>query len=261
MLQKKSIEPLLPIEREAKILELLRKKKILRIKELHSIFSVTKMTLWRDIQNLQQKHDDIVSFHGGIMVREKGPAESEGSMEQRKEENREAKIELARRGAALVQDDETVLLDASSSSYYLALELAATKRVHIITNCIDIAHTLSGYEPVEVSVTGGDLKKETSSLAGPGAKEFLEKVRADWFFFSVSSLSGEGDLMDVNPLEIEIKLAMFESARRQALLLDSSKIGSPRGTYTVMHIDEVSRVISDSPDLDTNAKKNNFPGG
>ncbi len=237
----------LPVERERRILEILQERGLVRIHEIHSIFGVSKMTLWRDIQSLMKKHGDIVPLHGGIMLDTGGLNEKEDSIEGRKKLNSDGKTAIAKKAAELIKDGMTVILDASSSSYFLAQELNPFSGLTVVTNCIDIAYSLRKFNGVEVVVPGGHLKKETSSLIGPQTRDFLLGISADLCFFSVSGLSPDGELMDINPMEIEVKRAMIAAAEESVLLLDSTKFGRGRGAYRVMRIDEVSRVVSDRP--------------
>ena len=241
---KKPHKKLLPIERENKILERLRGSKILGINELHSLVPVSRMTLWRDIRRLSLK-TNIRIFHGGVKLSDTPLEEQEDSLERRLSVNADKKVAAARKAVELISEGQTVMLDASSASNYLALELDRFKRLKVVTNCVDIARALRSSPQIEVVLTGGLLKHETSSLVGPLALKSLEDHSADWLFFSATGMKDQNEVLDLNPLEIEMKRAMMKKSAKKALLFDTSKMTSRRGAHVLGRLSDFDAVVTE----------------
>ncbi len=236
---------MLQVEREEQILRLLKSKRVVELAELQQLLGVSRMTLWRDIQRISPRHA-IKKVHGGVMLAAAGLEYVEDSMEKRRNINADKKAAIARKAAALVKDGQTVSLDPSSSSYYLARELSSRGELRVITNCLEVAAALRRAPSVEVLITGGILKGTTSSLVGPQVADFFKEVTTDWCFFSTTGISPDRrTLLDINPLEIEAKQSMLRAARRSVLLFDSSKLKSTRGNLPVIKVKQVDHVISD----------------
>ena len=66
-----------------------------------------------------------------------------------------AKRAIARAAAEMVDEGEAVALDASTTAYYLALELRAKKELVVVTNGLLVATALADAPGITVLVTGG----------------------------------------------------------------------------------------------------------
>ena len=84
-----------------------------------------------------------------------------------------AKQAIARAAAAMVGEGEAVALDASTTAYYLALELRSKRELVVVTNGILVAASLADAPGINVLVTGGELRLSAMSLVGDlGAELF-----------------------------------------------------------------------------------------
>ena len=232
------------MERETLILDKLKASKILGINELQGLIPVSRMTLWRDIRRLSLK-TNVRIFHGGVKLSDTPLEEQEDSLERRLSVNADKKIAAARRAVELISENQTVMLDASSASNYLALELDRFKRLKVVTNCVDIARTLRSSPQIQVILTGGLLKHETSSLVGPLALKSLADHSADWLFFSATGTKAQNEVIDLNPLEIEMKRAMMKKSAKKVLLFDTSKMTSNRGAHVLGRFSDFDAVVTE----------------
>ncbi len=247
---------MLQIERKKRIMELLKKNNIIKIAELQKYFpDISKMTLWRDIKSLVNE-DKIIQLHGGIMLknRESDKILTESDFDKRIKDNSRKKSIIADKAKELIKPGDSIILDASSTSYYLAEAIQDLEDIKIITNNVKIANDFTFSDTTEVILCGGVLKKETASLIGNTAIEFFEHIRADWFFFSVSGLTVGKGCFDLNMLEVEVKKAMLKAARKKVLLIDSTKF-KDNGNHKVADIKQLNYCISDTNRLPVNFTK------
>lgn len=215
---------LLAPERRAEIVRLIELKGSVRVSELCTQFSVTEETIRRDLDTLENQ---------GLLERTYGGAVSpkriahESPYYGRETQNQAEKEAIAQAVADMIADRETVLLDASSTSLYVARALAAQKqRLTVMTNSLVITHELSRVRgSFTVMCTGGTLRETSLSFVGPHAERALLDYHVDTAVISCKGFSAERGFTDSNDLEVEMKKLMLRSANRVIAAVDSSKWG------------------------------------
>ena len=235
-------EHLLPEIRRRAIAEHLRARGGSLVTDLEREFQVSSMTIRRDLRELERQ-GLAKRTHGGAIA--PGLAAPEGSFNQRLSADVEMKELLARDAAALVEPRETVFIDSSSSAYYAAREIIARGvQAMIITNSVPVMQLFSSTDTnVELTGTGGLLRKLTLSFVGPAAVRTIREHFADKLFLSVQGLTTDGALTDADLLECEIKRAMIERAEESILLLEPEKLRK-RGSHVIAGLDDLSLVLA-----------------
>ena len=119
------------VERQKHILETLRLEGSVWVSKLSQELGVTEETVRRDLEKLE-KQEALVRTHGGaIPINE---SNREMSLEKRKSLNTEAKERLAKEAASHVVPGDTIFLDASTTTFYMARELKNLRDITIVTN-------------------------------------------------------------------------------------------------------------------------------
>lgn len=228
-------------ERRQKIISLLDEKEIVYVADLSKRFNVTEETIRRDLDILDEKKI-LKRIHGGAVSLDNTRLELNFKI--REHSYTEEKKEIARKAAALVKDGDTIFLDASSTSLFLAKELAKKKNITIITNSIKIIYQLADQASNTIIATGGILRSNSLSLVGPLANETIKKYNADKIFASCKGISIEHGATDSNELEIEVKQNMIKQARELIIIADHSKFNRV-GLSQFASIDEINTIITD----------------
>ena len=229
--------------RRSQVAEMLQTAGAVTVTDLQAHFGVSQMTARRDLAVLEER-GVARRTHGGAVV--PSIASGEHSFRQRLGAAPEAKARLAEAAFALLSPGETVFLDASSTTYFVARLIAERGlSVRVITNSLPVLHELSGTEQTdtEVIAIGGTFKRLTCSYVGPAAVRSVRDHFADRYFMSVTGMAA-GVMTDTDVLEAEVKRAMLEQAEHAVLLLDGSKINA-RGRQAIARIDAVSLVLAD----------------
>ena len=125
----------------------------------------------------------------------------------------EAKRAIARAAAEMVNEGEAVALDASTTAYYLALELCSKRELVVVTNGLLVATALAEAPGITVLLTGGVLRLSAMSLVGDLGTDVLRTTRINKGFLGARGLSLPRGLMDLNPDEVRIKQEQKSSAR------------------------------------------------
>ena len=210
--------------RRTSILEMLQTKGSVSVTEAMERFAVSAMTARRDLAELVRQ-GVAIRTHGGIVAPRAGPPEV--SFGERLDVDAAAKQALARTAAAMLGARETLYLDSSTTSYFLAARLLELgTRATLLTNSLPIIQLVAGHAPpgLDLVAVGGALRSLTQSFVGPEALQTVCDHFADRAFLSINGLTADGWLGEADPLEAEIKRAMIAQAAETILLIDRSKL-------------------------------------
>src|SRR5699024_4344438 len=104
-------------ERRDEIIHILNQQKRVTVKELASEIGVSEATLRADL-NKMEDHGLLTRTHGGAVLNNE--EENETSFTVRERKNKQEKIQIAKKAFELIEDKQSVLLDASSTTLELA---------------------------------------------------------------------------------------------------------------------------------------------
>ena len=227
-------------DRENKILEYLSQNREATIDELCARLFVSAPTIRRDLKALSES-GKIIRTHGGAFLNNL-PWESTPQELREKEFVTEKDI-IAKKCLDLINDGDTVMIDASSTGKQLMKLLGAKNSIIVITNSTN-APLISSKTGVKTFVTGGEASKASFAYVGSFAEEFIRRFNADICFFSVSSLTPDGRLTDNSVLENQISRAMINSSKKSVLLLNSQKLGEAQ-VNTLCTLNEIDFIASE----------------
>lgn len=210
------------------------------VKELSEKLFISEPTVRRDIIQLQQKQL-LVCKRGTVSLKTKSPDQRIPLFIRDLEQNEEKKA-MALKAISHIKNGDVIMLDASTSAFYLLPHLAEFKNILIITNGAKTALEAASMGIRTIS-TGGELTLESFSYIGSDAEDILKKYNADLAFFSCRGVSETGLVTDNSIMENNVRKLMIRNSKRSFLLCDKSKFNH---TYlnTLCHIDELDGVIS-----------------
>jgi DeoR/GlpR family transcriptional regulator of sugar metabolism len=239
---------MMPEERRRRIARLVREAGSVTIALLESEFGISPMTARRDLVALAEE-GRVRRTHGGAVLPEY--AGHEDSFWYRLDRAVEAKERLAGAAVGLLEPGDSVFLDCSTTTYYLARRiLREGPRVTLLTNSVPVMELFMKNEAPKTGVVGvgGLMRKLTLSFVGPHAVGTISAHSADKAFVSVKGVTGEGFLTDPDVLEAEVKRAMIEHSEEPVLLVDGSKF-EKRGLSVITHASKLSRaLVTDAPE-------------
>src|SRR3954449_7193154 len=229
--------------RRRDIAERLRTTGAVTVAEVEERFGVSPMTARRDLAELERR-GVVRRTHGGAVL----PTISahEDSFARRLDVDADAKLRLAMAAVELLTPRETVFLDSSTTTYYVARRLVETGlAATVLTNSLPVMELLfkEGGPGLEVIGIGGTLRRLTRSFVGPFAVRTVQGHFADRLFLSVKGIAQNGMLTDADPLEAELKRTMIEQAGESILLIDQSKL-STRGLSVIAPISDVATTLA-----------------
>jgi DeoR/GlpR family transcriptional regulator of sugar metabolism len=225
-----------------KVLQLLETRESLHVAELAEVFSVSEVTVRSDLANLAGQ-GLVARVRGGVRALQHGQSEVGFDLRLRLEVER--KRAIARAAATMVEEGEAVALDASTTAYYLAVELRAKRELVVVTNGLLVATALADAPGITVLVTGGVLRLSAMSLVGDLGTDVLRTTRINRGFLGARGLSLERGLMDLNPDEVRIKQEMADACELVFGILDGTK-WHRSALLAFVPVEQLTGIITDS---------------
>jgi DeoR/GlpR family transcriptional regulator of sugar metabolism len=208
-------------ERQQTILQLLAARGQVAIADLSNRFSVSEMTIRRDLAQLEGE-DLLRRTHGGATRTQSGSFEPPFAMRARL--NLEAKRTIAASVAAALHDGQTLILDGGSTGTAIA-EAIVGRNLTVCALNLRVAEILASSAATRVMVPGGDIRAGEFSMVGPAAERTLADHRFDTYVMTVSAVDPGAGFMEWNTDDAAVKRAALASAARCVVACDSSKFG------------------------------------
>ncbi len=253
---------MLIVERQQRVLEILKERRSAQLEELARALDVSASTIRRDLE-LFEKQGLVERIHGGAIYRGDAsqdaaalsdaaaalassdvpsPASSVALVE-RMNEHVEAKMAIGRHAASLVRPQMTLLLDGGSTVIYMARQITA-RPIQVVTHSLSIANLFADDDQVELLIVGGSLYPRTGVMLGPITTGSLADLHADLLFFSVAGIYGQ-EAYNQNLGMTQVEQAMMRQAAKSIMLMDSSKFGR-KSLSRVCSLQELDQIVTDS---------------
>ncbi len=162
----------------------------------------------------------LEKVHGGVSLPESIP---EPSFSRRLAEDKEAKQQIAALVAAQIRNGESLFLDNSSTTAYVAMALSEHKNLFIVTNSASIANILVSRNGNRVFLAGGELREHDAGAFGPEALEFVSRFELDHAILSASAVHCEKGFMVNHLCEAVFSQTLISHSQQTIMALDQSK--------------------------------------
>jgi DeoR/GlpR family transcriptional regulator of sugar metabolism len=226
-------------ERQATIVDLLRKQGRVLTNDLSAELGVSPDTIRRDLRDLDQL-GLLRRAHGGALSRS-GDAAPFASRARRAPG---AKASIARRAAQLVKDGQVVILDGGTTAVEVARALRPDLRATVITTSPPVAVALSEHHGLEVAVVGGTLRHNALVTVGAATVDALRMIRADLVMLGVCGLHPETGVTTEDLEEAHVKRVMIHGAAEVIALADGDKLGTVMPVF-VAPIEALTKLVTD----------------
>jgi DeoR/GlpR family transcriptional regulator of sugar metabolism len=223
--------PVLAEPRRARILEIVNERGSVRVSELAELIGVAQPTVRKDVADLD-RHRLLRRTHGGALAL---PAAYEPPIADRAERNVEAKEAIAQACVAEIGDGDAIYLDSGTTAQAIARAMGAPmhdvagprrpRNVNVLTNAIGVAEILSNCPEIRTTVLGGHFRVAGGCFVGPLALAAIGQFTVNIAFIAVSGLFEES-LSVADVAEAQLKRAVMDRARRVAVPMDATKIGT-----------------------------------
>ena len=230
------------LERQKIILEKLNLDGAVWVSKLSAELGVTEETIRRDLEKLESQ-EVLVRTHGGAVPVSDGSYEL--SLEKRKQTNLAAKEKAAKAAAEHILPGDTIFLDSSTTTFYIAKEIKKLKNITVISNSLRVINELSNAESIKTIGVGGVVSNNQSLVGYLAESTIKNNFYAMKFFFSSKGVSPEAGIMESNDMECAIKKQMIANATEKYYLCDASKVGRV-GFYKLLPISDIDYFITEA---------------
>lgn len=235
-------------ERRQQIARLVEEQQRVTVPELSGLFSVSEVTIRKDLAWLEERRL-LVRTHGGAVLAPPGaqpfasPNEQDFAVRERLQHSE--KDLIGRMAAELVQDGDSIALDASTTALAMANYLRERRELTVVTNGLRTGLELVTSPSISVLFPGGMLRQEAFSLVGSWGRAILKQVHIKKVFIGAKGFTLEEGLTDVNSEEVELKRVFVEAAREVTAIIDHSKWGQI-ALATFCPPARIKRIITDA---------------
>lgn len=232
-------------ERQEQIAQMVAEAGRVRVTDLARRFEVSPVTIRKDLLVLEGLAR-VVRTHGGAIA-PRGGSRPEPAFEVRERLQRDEKWRIGAAAAALVEDGESIVFDASTTALYVARHLRERPAWHqltVVTNSIRIALELAGHPGITVLMLGGRVRAEALSVVGPLGDAVFRRINIQKAFVGAVGLTMEAGLSDAMEEEAQIKRSMVAAAREVYALADHTKWGRT-ASATFCRLDRLTAILTD----------------
>ena len=240
-------DQLLSFDRRKRILEIVNQKKSVTIDSLAEVLPVSRMTVSRDLERLE---------NDGLLKRVRGGAVSLSHIVVAPPMSRSARALtdeqkcIGRSAAARVANGDFLIIESGSTCLALVEHLVDKDNLKIATTSPMIAMRLAEIveqfgRKFEIMLAGGILNVHKNFVMGPTAVEMFERLNVDIAFVSVTAIDAEAGITadDVNESAVS-KVILERCGRKTIGLVVSSKFGNA-SFYKVADVTAFDEIITD----------------
>lgn len=209
-------------ERKQKILELLEKNGVVKVTELSRLFNISEVTVRNYLADMENK-GLLSRVHGGALSSYK-PYYSM-NLNQRLETNQSEKNKIAKSVAAMVEPNDTIMLNSGTTTLLVFRSLPLKYNLNIVTNSVSIALEAADNPNFNVILVGGSVNTKYQFTFGTDAVQQLKNYHADKLILSVDGIDAERGFTTYYDKEAEIDRTMIEQSELCIVAADYTKFG------------------------------------
>lgn len=225
-------------DRKIIILDMLMEEGSVAVSDLSKRLNVTPVTARADLAALEEE-GLLVRNHGGAV-----PAQHPKIME-RMHANKERKAAIAKAAADMVEDGDTIIVSAGTTTALIAKYLLGKRDIHIVTNNTLLLAFARTNSQVRVTLVGGEFRPSEEGMVGPMALAALDQFHVSKAFIGIDGASVKQGFTAHFLESADLVRKMAEQADQVVAISDSSKFGKP-GFARILPFGEVDALVTDN---------------
>lgn len=233
---------MLRLNRLNRMEEYVLKKGTATLGELMDNFDISMNTVRRDIAELLRR-GHIKKVYGGVSIMENHQRLL--PISERAGREVEAKKQIGKLAAGLVEDGMTIFLDSGSTTLELLPHIAMRKNLTIVTHSLGALYEAAKYPSFNIINPGGQYLHLLSSYVGLSTLQALSHISIDMVFIAATGVTLENGLANNTYMESEIKRGITQKNKHIALMADHSKFGKT-ATYSFCELEDLKYIITDT---------------
>ncbi|MFD0898536.1 DeoR/GlpR family DNA-binding transcription regulator [Loigolactobacillus binensis] len=221
--------------RQMAIIEIMKVEHSVKISLLADKMNVTRETIRRDL-NLLEERKMVRLVRGGAIL---NIPKNETSYEKRLRVQSKQKEEIAATFCNYIEEGDTIYLDFGSTCLAVAKKIKQFKHLTVITNSLPIINELYKSKNIQLFVLGGMVKRNEGSFFGKEAQNNLSSFNINVGFFSGSGIDVNFGLSNHSMGESDLSREVIKHCQTVVVGIDHTKFGTvlPQRIILIENID------------------------
>lgn len=226
--------------RQSEIVDLLQEKERVDVAGLAERFSVSPMTIRRDLRLLEDEGLLVRTHGGGILsgklhfLRQAFPHYAVTPQ----------KAAIGKLAASLVVPGQKVMVDAGTTALEVARNFPRDSNITVATTSLCVLQELYG-SPLQVLLFGGYARKEFPSLYGPLTEAMMTSFHVDILFMGCDGANSKSGFYTSDLHASSLEQQMITIADRVVVVTESSKFGR-KAFVRYATPDQVHNLVTDA---------------
>src|SRR4051812_2856200 len=234
-------------ERARFILETLKQRGFISLRDLEKQLSESAATIRRDLRQLENQ-GLVERVHGGVKSTHDQSETSNWTLSgvpfnENIQRHRPQKQAIGRAAAKLCNPGEGVMIDGGSTTLQMCPHLAGL-HLQVLTNSLHIVNALLTQPGTCVLLPAGQVFSEQNIILSAAGDDGMPSFYAPRLFLGAAALGSAG-LMQADIFLVASERRLIDRADEIIVMVDSSKFDGPSG-HVVCSLEEIDIVITDS---------------
>lgn len=226
--------------RRQQIMELLGDEGTVEVDALCRRFAVSKMTIYRDLDDLER--DGVLRrIRGGVTI--ESELEVEGDYRTRERQNHEVRSVISEKALELIEPGMTIMIADGTLAASLGALLPSKAPLTVITNNAALIDSLRDEAGINLIALGGSYSPKYNAFFGVLTEHNIISLRADLAFLVAPAVSGN-QAYHMDSDVVRTKRAMLERAIKSCLMVAESKFNRV-ALHVLADLEEFDWVITD----------------
>ena len=230
------------VERHQVIINKIKKEGQVKVLTLCDELKVSSVTIRKDLKFLEDKGLLFRAHGGGATLH--NPYTIDRPVNEKGKLHLSEKMRIGAAAAKLVQPNDSILIASGTTVQALAKSIKPRENLTVITSALNVALELIHHPDIEIVQLGGLLRKSSSSVTGPYAKNILADFSCSKLFLGVDGIDLDFGLTTANVLEAHLNREMIKVSQKTIVLADSTKFGR-RGFGKICDFEDIDEIITD----------------
>lgn len=229
-------------ERLKKIMNLLKEKNHVTTKEISKLFSISEITVRRDLKFLESQ-GLIERKHGGAILKN---FFMEVPFFLRLDIRKSEKQAIAQKTIELINNGQTIAMSGGTTVYYVAkaLENSSVHDLTIVTNSITTAWAIIGLNKnFKLIHSGGTVKPGSFECIGSHTINFFMNMEFDVYILGVDGLDLNKGITFSDFEERNIASTIIKNSSKIVVVADEDKLGKI-APFKVCEISDIDILIT-----------------
>lgn len=211
------------------------------VSDLALLYNVTEETIRRDLEKLERE-GFAKKTYGGAVKSDNMTAELPYTV--RKLTNVSGKKYIAEKIGNLIQDGDSIMLDASTTALFTVKSIFSKQNLTLITNSVEILLDLPLSNDWRVISTGGTYSQDSMSFLSSSAITNVSNYHADYAVMSCKGLDIEKGITDTRENNAHLKKCFIKNANKIVLAVDNTKFDKI-SFVKICELEDIDIIVTD----------------